>query len=81
MESTITPIGKGEVLLHVGLHKTGTTALQVALADARDDTWRHLLDRRRDVGSGPVGESHVSHRFCNSLGTGSHSNRLCRTRR
>ncbi len=35
MESTITPIGKGEVLLHVGLHKTGTTALQVALADAR----------------------------------------------
>lgn len=31
----ITPIGKGEVLLHVGLHKTGTTALQVALADAR----------------------------------------------
>lgn len=35
MESTITPIGAGEVLLHVGLHKTGTTALQVALADAR----------------------------------------------
>jgi hypothetical protein len=35
MESSITPIGKGEVLLHVGLHKTGTTALQVALADAR----------------------------------------------
>jgi hypothetical protein len=25
------------VLLHVGVHKTGTTALQVALADARDD--------------------------------------------
>ena len=35
MESSITPIGMGEVLLHVGLHKTGTTALQVALADAR----------------------------------------------
>ncbi|MEZ5186666.1 MAG: hypothetical protein R2720_13050 [Candidatus Nanopelagicales bacterium] len=35
MKSTITPIGEGEVLLHVGLHKTGTTALQVALADAR----------------------------------------------
>ena len=35
MESTISPIGEGEVLLHVGLHKTGTTALQVALADAR----------------------------------------------
>ncbi len=35
MESSITPIGNGEVLLHVGLHKTGTTALQVALAEAR----------------------------------------------
>lgn len=35
MEQTITPIGEGEILLHVGLHKTGTTALQVALADAR----------------------------------------------
>ena len=33
--STIAPIGQGEVLLHVGLHKTGTTALQVALSDAR----------------------------------------------
>ncbi len=37
MESAITPIGEGEVLLHVGLHKTGTTALQVALADARGE--------------------------------------------
>lgn len=37
MESTISPIGEGEVLLHVGLHKTGTTALQVALADARSE--------------------------------------------
>lgn len=35
MESSITRIAEGEVLLHVGLHKTGTTALQVALADAR----------------------------------------------
>lgn len=41
MESTITPIGKGEVLLHVGLHKTGTTALQVALADARGSLEDH----------------------------------------
>ena len=36
MESSIAPIGQGEVLLHVGLHKTGTTALQVALADSRE---------------------------------------------
>ena len=40
MASSITPIGKGELLLHVGLHKTGTTALQVALADARPDLER-----------------------------------------
>lgn len=31
----ITPIDNGEILLHVGLHKTGTTALQVALAESR----------------------------------------------
>jgi hypothetical protein len=31
----VTPIAPGEVLLHVGVHKTGTTALQAALADAR----------------------------------------------
>ncbi len=30
-------INSGELLLHVGLHKTGTTALQAALAAARDD--------------------------------------------
>ncbi len=41
MESAITPIGEGEVLLHVGLHKTGTTALQVALADARGELEDH----------------------------------------
>lgn len=41
MESAITPIGEGEVLLHVGLHKTGTTALQVALADARGELEEH----------------------------------------
>lgn len=41
MESPVPPIGKGEVLLHVGLHKTGTTALQVALADARPDLGDH----------------------------------------
>ena len=35
MESSIAPIGNGEVLLHVGVHKTGTTALQVALSDSR----------------------------------------------
>ena len=41
MESAITPIGEGEVLLHAGLHKTGTTALQVALADARGELEQH----------------------------------------
>lgn len=35
------PIDAGEVLLHVGLHKTGTTALQVALADARPELATH----------------------------------------
>jgi len=30
----VNPSEPGDVLLHVGLHKTGTTALQVALADA-----------------------------------------------
>ena len=30
-------IGDDGVLLHIGVHKTGTTALQAALADARED--------------------------------------------
>ena len=30
-------IAKNGVLLHVGVHKTGTTAIQAALADARED--------------------------------------------
>ena len=34
-ESTTAWIHPGEVLLHVGVHKTGTTALQAALFDAR----------------------------------------------
>lgn len=41
MASPVSPIANGEVLLHVGLHKTGTTALQVALADARLDLEQH----------------------------------------
>lgn len=41
MASSVEPIGAGEVLLHVGLHKTGTTALQVSLADARDELESH----------------------------------------
>ncbi len=38
---SVNPIEPGELLLHVGLHKTGTTALQVALADARSDLAAH----------------------------------------
>lgn len=34
-------IDRGELLLHVGVHKTGTTALQAALADARDELGAH----------------------------------------
>ncbi len=41
MASSVEPIGAGEVLLHIGLHKTGTTALQVSLADARDELETH----------------------------------------
>ncbi len=37
----VNPIHPGEVLLHVGLHKTGTTALQVALDDARPQLADH----------------------------------------
>ena len=35
------PIGSGEMLLHVGVHKTGTTAIQAALADARVQLAEH----------------------------------------
>lgn len=34
---SVTSIPKDGVLLHVGVHKTGTTAIQAALADARED--------------------------------------------
>ena len=37
----VKPIESGELLLHVGVHKTGTTALQAALADARADLPRY----------------------------------------
>lgn len=36
-----TPIPANGVLLHVGVHKTGTTAIQAALADARADLAAH----------------------------------------
>lgn len=35
------PIEPSEILLHIGVHKTGTTALQSALADARPDLEAH----------------------------------------
>ena len=34
-------IANGTVLLHIGVHKTGTTAIQAALADARGDLLTH----------------------------------------
>ena len=34
-------IGNDGVLLHIGVHKTGTTAIQAALADARGDLLAH----------------------------------------
>lgn len=37
MDSTIPVLPPGEILLHTGLHKTGTTALQNALALSRDE--------------------------------------------
>ena len=36
-------IDEGGVLLHVGVHKTGTTAIQAALADARSDLLEHSV--------------------------------------
>ncbi len=36
-----TPIPTNGVLLHVGVHKTGTTAIQAALADAREELATH----------------------------------------
>ncbi|MDE0975237.1 MAG: hypothetical protein OSA11_09165, partial [Candidatus Nanopelagicales bacterium] len=32
---SVSPIAPDGVLLHVGVHKTGTTAIQAALADSR----------------------------------------------
>ena len=37
----VPPIATDGVLLHVGVHKTGTTAIQAALSDARDDLLAH----------------------------------------
>ena len=34
-------LAKDSVLLHIGVHKTGTTAIQAALADAREDLAAH----------------------------------------
>lgn len=39
--SHLTAIPNNGVLLHVGVHKTGTTAIQAALADAREDLAAH----------------------------------------
>lgn len=41
MLPTSQPIASDGVLLHVGVHKTGTTAVQAALADAREDLESH----------------------------------------
>lgn len=37
----VEPIASNGVLLHIGVHKTGTTAIQAALADARGDLRAH----------------------------------------
>ena len=37
----VEPIGPHDMLLHVGVHKTGTTAIQAALADARPQLAEH----------------------------------------
>lgn len=39
--SPISPVPAQGVLLHVGVHKTGTTAIQAALADAREPLAEH----------------------------------------
>ena len=39
--SSISPIAENGVLLHIGVHKTGTTAIQAALADARGELAAH----------------------------------------
>jgi hypothetical protein len=36
-------VGDHEIVLHIGVHKTGTTAIQAALADARDDLLAHRV--------------------------------------
>ena len=40
-QTLVTAIPAQGVLLHVGVHKTGTTAIQAALADAREDLATH----------------------------------------
>lgn len=39
--TSISPIPANGVLLHIGVHKTGTTAIQAALADAREQLTAH----------------------------------------
>lgn len=39
----VSPVPPDGVVLHIGVHKTGTTALQAALADARDDLAEHSV--------------------------------------
>ncbi len=53
--------GSGSMLLHIGVHKTGTTAVQTALANSRDilDTWQVRYPGRlmahREVASSVMG--------------------------
>jgi len=59
------PIGPGEVLLHIGPHKTGTTAIQAALAAARAElAARHGVvypgDRRSQADAARVASGFVS---------------------
>ena len=52
----VNPIEPGDVLPHVGLHKTGTTALQVALL-TRGPTWQRtvsVIPTRTTVPSRPA---------------------------